>query len=112
MVFGVPAKPMSDVMAYAIGRVVAQVPGIREAYIPQCHIEGDTEARQVLVIGIEKRQKIRDIMPDLMSKMELVLPAGVFMDILPYESAKLPKAARVEACRIFGSPHRPWWRFW
>jgi len=112
MFFGAPAKPMADVMADAIGQVVAQVPGICEAYIPQCFIEGETEARQVLIVGVEKKEKIPEVMQDLMGKMKLVLPPSVFMDILPYASTELPEAARVEKCHIFGSPRRPWWRFW
>lgn len=114
MFFGAPAKPMADVMADALGQVVAQVPGICEAYIPQCFIEGDTEARQVLVVGVEKKEKIPEVMQDLMGKMKLLLSPGVFMDILPYPSTDLPDAARVARCHIYGSPMKtkPWWRFW
>ena len=32
--FGVPADPMPEIMADAIGQVVAEVPGIVEAYLP------------------------------------------------------------------------------
>jgi ferredoxin len=112
MFFGAPATPMPKVMADALGQVVAQVPGICEAYIPQTFIEGDTEARQVLIVGVEKKEKIAEIMPELMGKMKLLLPPGVFMDILPYASAELPHGARVEACRIFGLPKKPWWKVW
>ena len=114
MFFGAPAKPMADVMVDALGQVVAQVPGICEAYIPQCFIEGDAEARQVLVVGVEKQERIPEVMQDLMGKMKLLLPPGVFMDILPYPTAELPEEARVEKCRILASPakSKPWWRFW
>jgi hypothetical protein len=112
MFFGEPAKPMPEVMADALGQVVAQVPGICEAYIPQTFIEGDTEARQVLVIGVEKKERIPAIMQDLMGKMKLLLPPGVFMDVLPFASTDVPHGARVEKCRIFGAPKRPWWRLW
>jgi len=113
MFFGAPVNPMSDVIADALGQVVAQVPGICEAYIPQCFIEGDTEARQVLVIGVETKEKIPEIMPDLMGKMRLALPGGVLMDILPYASVDLPNEARVAKCHIFGAPvkSKPWWKF-
>ena len=114
MFFGAPAKLMADVMVDALGQVVAQVPGICEAYIPQCFIEGDTEARQVLVVGVEKQEQIPEVMQDLMGKMKLLLPPGVFMDILPYASAELPEEARVEKCHLFGSPAKPkpWWKIW
>lgn len=112
MFFGAPANPMPEVLADALGQVVAQVPGICEAYIPQTFIEGDTEARQVLVVGVEKKETIPEIMKELMGKMKLLLAPGVFMDILPYASTDLPPGARIETCRIFGSPKKPWWKVW
>jgi SseB protein C-terminal domain len=112
MFFGAPAQPMPEVMVDALGQVVAQVSGICEAYIPQTFIEGDSEARQVLVVGVERKDRIPEIMQELMEKMKLLLPPGVFMDVLPYASADLPDADRVEACHIFGSPKKPWWRIW
>ena len=112
MFFGVPAKPMADVMTDAIGQVVRQVRGIREAYLPQCYIDGDKEARQVLVLGVEDDRRIPGIMEDLNWRMELLLPPGVFIDILPYASATMPHEARVDACRIFRAASRPWWKRW
>ena len=112
MLFGAPAKPMPEVMSDAIGQVVAQVPGICEAYLPQCYIEGDQEARQILVVGVERKESIPEIMQVLMGKMKLLLPPGVFIDILPFESASVPQKARVATCHIFGSPKKPRWRFW
>lgn len=112
MYFGVPAIPMADVMADAIGQVVAQVRGIREAYLPQCSIEGDTEARQVLVVEVGNDQRIPEIMQDLMWRMKLLLPPGVFIDILPYASSAMPPAARVETCRIFRAARKSWWERW
>ena len=58
MFFGAPAKPMPEIMVDAIAQVVAQVPGIQEAHLPQCFIEGDKEARQVVVIGVQNRSEI------------------------------------------------------
>ena len=52
--WGAPAKPMPEIMSDAISQVVAQVPGIVEAHLPQCFVEGDKEARQVLVVGVQK----------------------------------------------------------
>ena len=110
--FGVPAMPMPEIMADAIGQVVAQVPGILEAYIPQCFIPGDTEARQVLVVGVSKRREIPRIMEQLMGKMELLLQAKHFIDILPFSVSTMPVAARIAACCIHGSKPKPWWKLW
>lgn len=115
MYFGVPADPMSEIMADAIGQVVAQVPGIVEAYLPQCFIEGDEEARQVLVLGVESKSQIPAIMQDLMSKMELVMPAHEFIDMLPFSTVDMPPGARVAECRIGGvqvKTKKPWWKLW
>jgi hypothetical protein len=112
MFFGVPASPMPEIMADAIGQVVAQVPGIHEAYLPQCFIEGDKEARQILVIGIGKKDDIPKIMENLIGKMKLVLPENAFLDIIPYPASSMPQGSRVEKCRIFLAPRKPWWKVW
>ncbi len=115
MFFGVPADPMPEIMADAIGQVVAQVPGIVEAYLPQCFIEGDDEARQVLVLGVESKNRIPAIMEDLMSKMELAMPSHEFIDMLPFSSAEMPSESRVAECRIWGgqpTTKKPWWKIW
>jgi hypothetical protein len=91
---------------------VAQVPGIREAYLPQCFIQGDTEARQVLVVGVDNGRKIPKIMDELMSEMRLVLPENQFIDILPFPVSTMPGGARVTECKIYGSKSKPWWKVW
>ncbi len=115
MFFGAPAKPMPEIMADAIGQVVAQVPGIREAYLPQCFIQGDSDARQVLVVGVDNAQAIPEVMDDLMGKMKLVLPAHQFIDIIPFPVSETPIDARVAECKIHKpvvGTAKPWWRFW
>jgi len=115
--FGVPSNPMSEIMADAIGQVVAQVPGIVEAYLPQCYLGGDENARQVLVLGVESKSRIPAIMQSLMHKMELVLPANQSIDMLPFSTRDLPPDARIDECRIFGNAdqaleQKPWWKLW
>ncbi|HEX7965373.1 MAG TPA: enhanced serine sensitivity protein SseB C-terminal domain-containing protein [Gammaproteobacteria bacterium] len=110
--FGAPANPMPEVMADAISQVVAQVPGILEAHLPQCFIEGDTEARQMLVVGVSKRNEIPTIMNDLMPKLQFVFPAGQFIDILPFEHGAIPHGVRQASCQIFGKAKKPWWKLW
>lgn len=112
LLFGVPANPMPEVMADAIGQVVAQTPGICEAYLPQCYIQGDESARQVLVLGIDEPARIQSIMETLIGKMRLVLPELQFIDIMPFTTSSLPPGARVARCKIFEAHRKPWWRFW
>lgn len=110
--FGAPANPMPDVMVDAISQVVAQVPGILEAHLPQCFIEGDKEARQVLIVGVNKRSNIPVIMPTLMGKLQLVFAPGQFIDVMPFEYGAIPHGVRQAACQIFGTTKKPWWKLW
>ncbi|MGC3956461.1 MAG: enhanced serine sensitivity protein SseB C-terminal domain-containing protein [Verrucomicrobiota bacterium] len=112
MFFGKPAKPMPEIMADAISQVVAQVPGIIEAHLPQCFIEGDKEARQVLVIGVQRRGEIPQIAEALMGKLQLVFPPGQFIDILPFESSAVPAGVRQAGCQIFVAEKKAWWKIW
>ena len=106
MYFGPPAHPMPETTANAIAEAVAQVPGIVDAYLPQCFIEGDQEARQVLVVGTQTHVDIPRIAQELMGKLQLVFPAGVFIDILPFEASKVPQAVRQAGCRILAGGTR------
>jgi hypothetical protein len=112
MHFGAPAKPMPEIMADAISQVVAQVSGIVEAHLPQCFIEGDKEARQVLVIGVQRRGEIPRIAQELMGKLQLAFPPGQFIDILPFESGAVPSSVRQAGCQIFAADKKPWWKIW
>ena len=112
MFFGAPAKPMPEIMADAISQVVAQVPGIVEAHLPQCFIEGDKEARQVLVIGVQSRGEIPQIAQALMGKLQLVFPPGQFIDILPFETGAVPAGVRQAGCQIFVGERKAWWKIW
>ena len=112
MSFGTPAKPMPEIMADAISQVVAQVPGIVEAHLPQCFIEGDKEARQLLVIGVRRREEIPRITQELMGKLRLVFPPGEFMDILTFEQGAVPPGVRQAGCQILAGEGKSWWKLW
>jgi len=112
MFFGAPAKPMPEIMADAISQVVAQMPGIIEAHLPQCFIEGDKDARQVLVIGVQSRAEIPRIAESLMGKLQLLLAPGQFIDILPYELSAFPSGIREARCQIFAAEKKAWWKIW
>ena len=108
--FGPPSNPMPQIMVEAIGQVIAQVPGIVEAYLPQCFIAGDSEARQVLVVAIEPESNIPEIMKDLGTKMSVLLPRGQFIDMLPYTTKTLPESSRHVPC--YSKASKKWWKFW
>jgi hypothetical protein len=110
IMFGAPANPMPEQRALALSSAVASVTRILEAYIPQCYVTGDKEARQVLVVRVNTKDEIPSIMQELMAKLKAALPPGDFIDILPYPSNGFPQAARVGSCHLLGSPPKPWWK--
>ena len=112
MYWGAPANPMPEIMSDAIRQVVAQVPGIQEAHLPQCFIAGEEAARQVLVVGVYTKSEIPKIAQELMGKLQLVFPPGQFIDILPYASESLPSEIRQAGCQIFAGEKKAWWKIW
>ena len=114
IIFGAPANPMPEIMRDGIAQVVGQVPGVIEAHLPQCFIEGDTDARQVLVISVRSRKEVPHVAEELMGKLKLLFAPGQFIDIIPYVGAP-PESVREARCQIFVSStleQKPWWRFW
>jgi hypothetical protein len=112
---GVPANPVSEIMIDVMRQVLAQTPGILEAYLPLCIIEGDQEARQVLLVGLDPLAKTSEVMEELGWKMKLVLPANEFIDIMPAppSSPLLVLAATTEPdSLIFKKKRRRWWKIW
>jgi hypothetical protein len=113
--FGAPANPMPEIISNGISQVVAQVPGIDEAHLPQCFIEGDKEARQVLVVGVHRKREIPGIAQQLTAKLQLLLPPGQIIDIFPFQSDSMPSGIREAGCPIFSgvkSSKKPWWKVW
>ena len=119
MYFGIPAEPMDNILIDAIAQVIAQTPEISEAYLPQCYIDGEQEAKQVLIIGFYKKKHIPQFMPELLNKLALVLPPKLFIDVIPFTMQDMPQETRIKECQIFEAKineHqdiiKPWWQFW
>lgn len=112
MYFGAPAKPMPKDWSDAITRLVAMVEGIREAHLPQCYIQGESEAAQVLAISVDSKSDIPRIAQRLMEGLREILPTGVHLDILPFHVESFPNSIRGFDCQIFAAPKKPWWKIW
>jgi hypothetical protein len=110
--FGAPAQPMHQSRSLAIAGVVARVPGMVEAHLPQCFIEGDTEARQVLVIVVSEKTEISRIVGDLNLALKNVVSGGLFLDILPFVKPTDAAGVREAHCQIFPTTIKRWWKFW
>jgi hypothetical protein len=110
--FGAPASPMPPERSAAIAEAVAQVAGIVEAHLPQCFIEGDDEARQILVIVVAAKSDIAQIAANLSDLLSAALPDGRFIDILPFRESELPSGVRQAKCKIYPRTQSPWWKIW
>jgi hypothetical protein len=104
LTFGKPADPMPRQIADRIAEAVAGIPGIVEAHLPLCHVEGDDKPRQILVICVTSLTRVAEIMETLEPRLQLIIPPGEFMDTLPYEMGAMPACIRDVDCQIFSRP--------
>ena len=110
--FGAPAQPMPASRSVAIRDAVAAVNGVEEAHLPQCFIEGDAQAHQVLVIGVRSKGEIPRIVEELMRSLSHIPMGDQYLDILPFETSSIPQAVRSAGCQIVDTTGKPWWKVW
>lgn len=80
--------------------------------MPQCFIEGDAQARQVLVIGVRSKAEIPRIAEELMPGLNGAIGAGQHLDLLPFETSSIPQEVRAAGCEVFVASKKPWWKVW
>jgi hypothetical protein len=95
-----------------IANVVAKVPCVVEAHLPQCFIEGDTAARQALIVVVRSKADTPEIAQQISAAISKVIPGGHFVDILPFVNGVVPTGLRESGCQIFRAISRPWWNIW
>ena len=91
---------MPESVSNAIAAAVAGIPEILEAHLPQCFIEGDKTAQQVLIIGFKSQSEIPQAVEHLMNALHSVFPRDRFIDILPFEVGEIPSGVREAGCQI------------
>jgi len=112
---GRPARPMPQQLSDAIGEMVRGIPGIREAYLPQCYVKDIVEPpAQILVLVLDDTydQTVLDAVGQGLSR---VLPQGVHLDVWPLSDGhSLVETIRGTRMQIHcaASASKPWWRFW
>jgi hypothetical protein len=117
--FGAPAQPMPYAVSDALKTLTSTVPGIAEAHLPQCCVEGAEAPKQILVVVPLRPSDTQAVLDSLGSHLPEILPNGFYIDIWPVPASD-PKleAIRAACCAIFISPERPleakkpWWKFW
>jgi len=110
--FGAPATPMPGDRSAAIADLVARVPGVVEAHLPQCFIEGEPGARQVLAIVVSTKEEIPRVCNAIGHGLKGILPEGQFLDILPFRQTSVIPGVREARCQIYPSNAKAWWKVW
>jgi hypothetical protein len=116
ILIGAPARPMPSAQSAAIAGMLAKVPGVVEAHLPQVYAPGAmNEPAQVLVVvlrpGVDTEATLHAINCDLAR----LLTEDSHLDIFPVASdSGILKDVRAVGCRILGEARdfKPWWKFW
>jgi len=117
--FGAPAQPMPRAISDALKALAGSVPGIAEAHLPQCFVEGTDAPKQILVVVPLRNSDTQAVLDSLSSHLPEILSNGFYIDIWPVPASD-PKLEAIRAARstIFISEERPlearkpWWKFW
>jgi len=100
---GAPARPLAPTVVDAIARVVAQTPGIAEAHLPLCQVEGVmTSPALVLVVGVDSPYACDSLVDDLQAGIRRVLVSGEYLDVWPLALGDpVLQAVRNAGCQVF-----------
>ena len=121
VLLGAAAKPMPSELRLAIAKVVGAVPGIVEAHMPQCLVQGVmTSPAEVLVIVLASDGSESTVVSTVGEGLNAVLASGRHLDVWPMAlNSGMLEAVRRTNCRIFAiegparpPSRKPWWRFW
>ena len=110
--WGAPAIPMPEERSRAVAQLVANTPGIVEAYLPQCHAAGFVDpATQVLVITLAPGVNPATVMQALGAGISRIFPPGEHLDILPGLDRSTLQTIRESGTQIYTTgaiEARPW----
>ena len=113
--WGAPAKPMPEEWSRAVAELVANTPGIAEAYLPQCYAVGFVDPpAQVLVITLASGAELATVMQALGAGISRIFPPGDYLDILPGLDRGTLQTIRESGTQIYTGgaaiEARPWWK--
>ncbi len=105
-------QPLSD----AIGEMVRGIPGIHEAYLPQCYVKDIVDPpAQILVLVLDNADD-RTVLDAVGQGLSGVLPQGVHLDVWPLSDGHslldTIRGTRMQIHCAAVSETKPWWRFW
>jgi len=111
-----PAKPMAQAQSAAIADMLARIPGVAEAHLPQLFITGVTNApAQILALVLTPGADVQKVMGEIGCHLGAMLPEDERLDVWPLDpSNPILKSVRAVNCRILGNAvsAKSWWQFW
>ena len=116
ILIGAPARPMPSAQSAAIADMLAKVPGVVEAHLPQVYAPGAmTEPAQVLVVVLRPGADADATLHAINCDLARLLTEDTRLDIFPVAGdSGMLRDVRAVGCRILGEAHgaKPWWKFW
>jgi hypothetical protein len=115
ILIGAPAVPMPLERSTAIGRLVASVPEVVEAHLPQCYIAGQMPKPGQLLFVVFAKEISHSAIQTIGAGLPSIVPPGEFLDMMPITLANsLLETVRGANCQIYARAAKktPWWQFW
>ena len=110
---GAPAKPLDESLVRRISALVANVPSVLEAHLPQCFVEDVMpRAAQILVLVVSAEDEAPELVNAVGLGLGQILPPGEHLDIWPLSiHNSLIGSVRGARCQIYGQQGEPVQRF-
>ena len=116
ILIGAPARPMPSAQSAAIAAVLAKVPGVVEAHLPQVYAPGAMdEPAQVLVVVLRPGADTDATLHAINCDLARLLTEDSRLDIFPVAGdSGMLRDVRAVGCQILGEKRgeKPWWKFW
>lgn len=111
-----PAKPMAQAQSAAIADMLARIPGVAEAHLPQLFIPGVMASpTQILALVLAPGADSEAVMGEVGCHLGAMLPEDERLDVWPLDSSNpILRDVRAVGCRILGKDvvSKVWWQFW
>jgi hypothetical protein len=106
--WGRPAHPMAGYLSRCIAAVVASVPGIAEAHLPQCLVSAATaRPAQVLILVLRAGAESRDVLTAVERGLDTVFRPDQYLDVMTIATdSSLLATVKGTGCRIFSAESR------
>jgi hypothetical protein len=102
--FGEPANPMPRALSDSIAALMRTTPGVAEAHLPQCYIEGAKTANQILAVVPHPDVDLKHLLDAIGRGLTSIIPSGQSLDVLPL-AAGAPELETIRSvgCKLDGA---------